>query len=151
MLIVWILIGVALLGVELHHLAFFALFGAVGSFAAAVVAAVAPDAVPAQFVVAVAVAAAGVVLVRPHMSQAFARRGPGLRIGGVHGGLVGATGVTVDEVGPIGTGHVRLLGEKWLAITVDGAPIPAGTNVFVIAVVGTTLTVRAIEHSWELT
>jgi hypothetical protein len=47
MLIVWILIGVALLGVELHHLAFFALFGSVGAFAAAVVAAVAPAAVAA--------------------------------------------------------------------------------------------------------
>ena len=152
--VVWIVIGVALLAVELHHLAFFAMFGAAGAAAAASVAFVAPSAVPAQIGTAVAVAAAGVVGVRPHMSESFARRGTGVRIGGVHGGLVGARGVTIDVVSADAVGHVRLLGETWLATTLDDEPIPPATTVIVQTVAGTTLTVRAVEqiqHNWELT
>ena len=151
MALVWIVLCVVLVGVELHHMAFFAMFGAAGAAASAVVAAVAPSAILAQVVVAVGVATAGVVLVRPQMSQAFARRGPGTAIRGVHGGLVGARGLTIDEVRLDPNGHVRLLGENWLAVTADGSLIPPSTAVIVTNVVGTTLTVRAAEEYWELT
>ena len=149
--LVWIVLCVLLVGVELHHLAFFAMFGAAGAASAAVVAVIAPSAVLLQTCVAVGVATAGVVLVRPQMSQAFARRGPGTAIQGVHGGLIGARGMTVDEVRRDPSGHVRLLGETWLAVTLDGASIPPSTAVIVTAVTGTTLTVRAAEEHWELT
>ncbi len=150
MVIVWIVISVVLLAVELHHLAFFAMFGAVGAAAAAVVAAVAPSLIPLQISVGVAVASVGVVAVRPYMSRAFAHRGPGVSIGGVHGGLIAAKGMTIDEVGMHTPGHVLLLGEKWLAITMDDAPIPPDTPVIVSNVVGTTLTVRPAHEHWEL-
>jgi membrane protein implicated in regulation of membrane protease activity len=149
--LVWIVLCVVLVGVELHHMAFFAMFGAAGSAVAAAVALVAPSAVIPQVVTAVAVSAAGVVLVRPQMSQAFARRGPGTAIRGVHGGLIGSRGLTVDEVRLDASGHVRLLGETWLAVTADGSLIPPSTAVIVTNVVGTTLTVRAAEEHWELT
>jgi membrane protein implicated in regulation of membrane protease activity len=149
--LVWIVMCLVLVGVELHHMAFFAMFGAVGSAASAVVATVAPSAVSLQVLVAVGVSAAGVVLVRPQMSQAFARRGPGTAIGGVHGGLIGARGLTLDEVRVDPNGHVRLLGENWLAVTADGSLIPPSTPVIVTSVTGTTLTVRAAEEFWELT
>lgn len=149
MAIVWTVICVLLLAVEMHHLAFFALFGAIGAAAAAVVALIAPSVVPLQIVVAAAVAAVGVVAVRPFVSRAFARRGPNLRIGGVHGGLITARGMTLDEVGS-DSGHVRLLGETWLAVTSYGGPIPARTPVIVTNVVGTTLTVRPAEDHLEL-
>jgi membrane protein implicated in regulation of membrane protease activity len=89
--------------------------------------------------------------VRPKMSEAFARRGPGTAIRGVHGGLIGARGLTVDEVRLDASGHVRLLGETWLAVTADESLIPPSTAVIVTNVVGTTLTVRAAEEYWELT
>jgi membrane protein implicated in regulation of membrane protease activity len=149
--LVWIVLCVVLVGVELHHLAFFAMFGAVGAAAAAGVAVAAPSAVVPQVVVAVGVATAGVVLVRPHMSHAFHRRGPGTAIRGVHGGLIGARGLTIDEVRVDASGHVRLLGETWLAVTADGSLIPPSTAVIVTNVVGTTLTVRTAEEYWELT
>jgi membrane protein implicated in regulation of membrane protease activity len=149
--LVWIVLCVVLIGVELHHLAFFAMFGAAGSAAAAGVAFAAPSHVLVQACVAVGVSTAGVVFVRPQMSQAFARRGPGTAIRGVHGGLVGARGLTVDEVRLDASGHVRLLGETWLAVTADGSLIPPSTAVIVTNVVGTTLTVRAVEENWELT
>lgn len=151
MALVWILLCVVLVGVELHHMAFFAVFGAAGAGAAAVVAAVAPGAIVLQLIVAVGVSAAGVVLVRPHMSPISARRGPGVAVRGVHGGLVGARGLTVDEVRVDPAGHVKLLGETWLAVTADGSKIPPSTPVIVTNVVGTTLTVRTAEEYWELT
>jgi membrane protein implicated in regulation of membrane protease activity len=150
MVIVWVLIAVALLGFELHHLAFFALFGSIGALAAGLVAAIAPDALLAQLAVGVLVAGLGVVLARPRMSRAFAKVGPGVRIGGVHGGLVLARGITLDEVGDGPAGHVKLLGERWLATSADGTTIPAQTPVIVTQVVGTTLTVRAADRTWEL-
>jgi membrane protein implicated in regulation of membrane protease activity len=150
MALVWIVIALLLIGVELHHLAFFAMFGSAGAVAAGVVAAVAPSAIPLQIGVGAAVAGAGLVLVRPHMSHAFARRGPGVVIGGVHGGLVGARGVTIDQVGLDPNGHVKLLGEKWLAVSLDDEPIAPATPVIVTKVVGTTLTVRAAAEQWEL-
>ena len=149
--LVWLILGVVLVGVELHHMAFFAMFGAAGSVAAAGVAVIAPSSVLLQVFVAVGVSTAGVVFVRPQMSHAFARRGPGTEVRGVHGGLIGARGLTVDEVRLDPSGHVRLLGETWLAVTADGSLIPPSTAVIVTGVVGTTLTVRAAEEYWELT
>lgn len=151
MALVWILLCVALVGVELHHLAFFAIFGAAGAGAAAIVAAFAPSAIILQVLVAVIVSVLGVALIRPHMSQISARHGPGAAVRGVHGGLVGARGLTIDEVRFDPSGHVRLLGETWLAVTADGSKIPPSTPVIVTNVVGTTLTVRAAEEYWELT
>ncbi|HEV3226484.1 MAG TPA: hypothetical protein VGZ52_06610, partial [Acidimicrobiales bacterium] len=66
--LVWLVVAVALILFELHHLAFYALFVAVGAFAAGVVAVVAPGAIGLQALVAVGVSIAGVVLVRPYVS-----------------------------------------------------------------------------------
>jgi len=48
------------------------------------------------------------------------------------------------------SGHVRIFGETWLAVTADGSQIPPSTAVIVTNVQGTTLTVREQEE-WELT
>jgi membrane protein implicated in regulation of membrane protease activity len=138
--IVWIVICVLLIGVELHHLAFFAMFGAAGAAAAAVIALFLPSAIALQVIVFLAVAVVGVVAVRPKVSEHFAPRGPA--------GLIGARGVTLDEVGSR-DGHVRILGERWLAVTIDEI-IPPSTPVIVTKVVGTTLTVRAVPDHLEI-
>jgi membrane protein implicated in regulation of membrane protease activity len=140
--IAWIAVGVVLIGVEVHHLAFYALFGAAGCFAAAVVAAAAPDAILLQVLAAVVVAVLGIVLLRPAVSQAVTQRRGGVRTAGVHGGLVGQEVITLDTVGDPGAiGHVRLAGESWRAVSGNDHPIPAGTRVLVTAVQGTTLVV----------
>lgn len=141
---VWIIIAVLLVAVEMHHLAFFAVFAAAGAVAAAVVAAFAPSAYGWQVAVASAVAIIGVVAVRPYVSRAFAHRGEGIVVHGVHGGLVGAQAMTIDEVTAHATGHVYLLGESWLAVTTDGITIAPGTAVQIAAVKGTTLTVKTV-------
>ena len=147
MVIVWIVLAVVLIAVEMHHFAFFAMFGAAGALAAAAIAVVAPSVIALQIVVAVVVAAAGIVLVRPFVSRTFAVRGPGVRIGGVHGGLIAARGIAIDEVGSHPTGHVRILGENWLAVSWDDEPIEPTTPVIVMGVTGTTLTVRPPPNS----
>ncbi|MEY2461671.1 MAG: NfeD-like C-terminal, partner-binding [Acidimicrobiaceae bacterium] len=145
MVLFWVVLVVALLLFELHHLAFYSLFFAIGAFAAGLVAVVAPDAIGLQALVAVAVSIAGVILVRPYVSNAFHRHKGGHVARGVHGGLVGQEAVTLDEVGDVHQiGHVRLAGERWLAVT-SGPTIEAGRSVFVTAVRGTTLDVWPID------
>jgi membrane protein implicated in regulation of membrane protease activity len=146
-LVAWLVLGVVLLLVELHHLAFFALFGAIGAFGAAVVAALAPDAVVAQGAVAVGLAVGGVLAVRPFVSRAYDQSRRPHQIRGTHGGLVGGEGVTLDEVGEgPGVGHVRLYGERWLAVSGAEQPIPPGVAVVVTAVQGTTLVVWPVDQ-----
>jgi membrane protein implicated in regulation of membrane protease activity len=148
MLVAWLVIGALLLLFELHHLAFYALFGTIGSLAAAIVAIFAPSAVAAQAGVAVGVALAGVVAVRPMVSKAFGHRHSGHVARGVHGGLAGEEAITLDEVGDSHRiGHVRLAGERWLAVSGGGSAIAAGTTVLVSAVQGTTLVVWPVDGS----
>ncbi len=146
MLIAWLILGAVLLLFEMHNLAFYAIFGAIGSFAAALVAVVAPSAVPLQVGVAAGVGVAGVVAARPFVSKAFDSRRTGISIRGVHGGLVGHEAVTLDEVGATHLdGHVRLTGERWLAVSGSGRLIRPGTVVVVTAVQGTTLVVWPVD------
>ncbi len=142
MVIIWILIAVVLIAVELHSVAFFAIFGAAGAAAAAIVAGFAPDALALQIVVAAVVAGVGIALVRPYVSRTFGAHGSGTPVRGVHGGLVGTRTFTTDEVRAQPPGHVRILGENWLAVPWDGQPIAASTPVVVTDVIGTILTVR---------
>lgn len=145
--IAWLVIGAALLFFELHHMAFYALFAGIGALGAAIVAVFLPDAIALQVVVAIALTILGVVLARPWMSRVFHRHRVGGQIArGVHGGLVGQEAVALDEVGDQHSiGHVRLAGERWLAVT-GGARIPAGTPVIVTDVRGTTLVVWPIDE-----
>jgi membrane protein implicated in regulation of membrane protease activity len=145
MVVAWVALGVGLLLFEMHHMAFYALFGAIGALAAAVVAAFLPDAILLQGLVAVVLTVVGVVVARPHMGRVFHRHRGGQVTRGVHGGLVGQEAVTLDEVGDEHSiGHVRLAGERWLAIS-GGTNIPAGTPVLVTALRGTTLIVWPVD------
>ena len=145
MVLVWLVLCVALVLFELHHMAFYALFVAVGAFAAGIVALVAPDSYGLQMLVASGVSVGGVVLVRPHVSNVFHRHRGGHVAIGVHGGLVGQQAITLDEVGDAHqVGHVKLAGERWLAFT-DGPKIEAGRSVVVTALRGTTLEVWPVD------
>jgi membrane protein implicated in regulation of membrane protease activity len=88
----------------------------------------------------------GIVAVRPWMSKAMHTRHDGRLGRGVHGTLVGEEVLTLDTVGDDRhLGHVRLAGERWLAASGSGHPIPADTIVLVTAVNGTTLTVWPVD------
>ena len=148
MVVAWLVLGVVLVAIELHHFAFYALFGAAGALCAALVAAFLPSAIVLQALVAVVACLVGIRAVRPHVSKALHRRHESSTARGVHGSLVGETVLTLDVVGDAHhPGHVRLAGERWLATSGADTPIPAGTPVWVTAVQGTTLTVWPVDGS----
>jgi membrane protein implicated in regulation of membrane protease activity len=150
MAVVWLVLGVILVAFELHHWAFYAMFGAIGAFAAAVIAVGAPGALGLQCAVAVAVALVGVLGVRPFMSRITHRKVDGHVAKGVHGGIVGQSALTLDVVGDEHhVGHALLAGEKWLATSGSGKPIPANTTATITAVSGTTLVLWALDGLTE--
>ena len=144
MTVFWLVAGVILLGVEALTLAFFAVFIALGMFAAAVAAGTgAQD--WAQVVSFVGVAGLGILLGRPPLMRGLRSRQGALALPGVQG-LVGQQAVTVDVVGDVHhPGHAMLAGERWLAVTDAGTPLDPDVTVTVAAVRGTTLVVRPLQ------
>jgi membrane protein implicated in regulation of membrane protease activity len=143
----WLIVAALLVFVELHHVAFYAMFVSAGALGAAIVAAFAPDSIALQGVVFVVVAVSGVVAIRPFLSKAYERRHPHRAVvRGVHGGFVGQHAVTLDVVGDAHhVGHVQLAGERWLAVRGDGDEmIPPHTAVIVTEVRGTTFVVNPV-------
>ncbi|MEY2470683.1 MAG: hypothetical protein QOK28_12 [Actinomycetota bacterium] len=151
MAVVWLVLGVILVAFELHHWAFYAMFGALGAFAAAVVALALPSALGLQCAVAIGVAAAGVIGVRPMVSRITDRRHLSSHVAkGVHGGIVGQNCMTLDDVGDEHhAGHALLAGERWLAVSGSGQTIPARTAATITAVSGTTLVLWTVEGLTE--
>jgi membrane protein implicated in regulation of membrane protease activity len=149
MVAIWIVGGLALLAVELHTVAFYAVFIAVGCFAAGLLALFVPDsAVWVQAVLAAIVSLIGLVAIRPFASRTFLHGSGGVVSRGVHGGLVGQEALTLDSVGDEHhPGHVQLASERWLAVTDSGQPLGADTAVTVAAVRGTTLLVRPLNQT----
>lgn len=139
----WLAVAAILLAVELHHMAFFAMFGSVGCISGALVASYAPRLYVAQFGFALITCALGILIARPYVSRAFARRHEGNIPRGVHGGIVGTSVVVLDSVSDQPGGHVRLVGENWLAVSGDGTVFSVGDVALVQSVSGTTLTVVA--------
>lgn len=140
--ILWLAAAALLVAVELHHMAFFAMFASAGALGGALVATIEPHAYAAQFLTAAAVCAAGVIGARPYVSRAFASRHEGNVPLGVHGGIVGARVDVLDTVTTKAGGHVRLLGETWLAVCDLQEQFAVGEVATVASVSGTTLTIR---------
>jgi inner membrane protein len=145
----WFVAGLALLAVELHTVAFYSVFIAIGSFAAGLLALFVPDsAIWVQAILAGVISMIGLVAIRPFASRTFLHGSGGVVSRGVHGGLVGQEALTLDTVGDEHhPGHVQLASERWLAVTDSAQPLGADTAVTVTAVRGTTLLVHPIKQS----
>lgn len=145
----WFVAGLALLAVELHTVAFYSVFLAIGSFVAGLLALFVPDsAVWVQAALAAVISLIGLIAIRPFASRTFLHGSGGVVSRGVHGGLVGQEALTLDTVGDEHhPGHVALASERWLAVTDHAQPLGADTAVTVTAVRGTTLLVRPIMHT----
>lgn len=140
--VVWVVAAAVLLALELHTTAFYAVFVALGLGVAAVLDVVAAP-LWLQLVALTAVAGLGVAVARPILVRVVERGRQPLVLSGVQN-LVGQRALTVDAVGDEHhPGHALLAGERWLAVSADGVPLPPQVEVVVAAVRGTTLVVRA--------
>jgi membrane protein implicated in regulation of membrane protease activity len=146
--VVWLVAGLLLVALEVHSQAFYAIFLAIGAFAATIVTAVGLPVWSSVVVFAVA-AAGGTLLVRPTLKRMSDRRlGPRLGLPGASDNLVGQQALTLDAVGDEHhPGHARLGGERWLAVTQADGGLAAETQVTVVEVRGTTLVVMPFTGS----
>lgn len=141
--VVWLVAGLGLLAIEVHSQAFFAIFLALGAFAATIITALGIP-IWVSVVVFAAVAIAGALLLRPTLKRFSDKHlGPRLTLPGASDNIVGQRALTLDTVGDENhPGHARLAGERWLAVTsAPGSMVAPETQVTVIAVRGTTLVV----------
>jgi membrane protein implicated in regulation of membrane protease activity len=137
MVIVWIAFALAMAVVEVASVAFYAAFLALGAIAAAVAALLGAN-VYIQAAVFLAIALAGILVVRPALVR---RRRPPM-VSGARG-MIGQTGIVVEPIkGEHVAGHVRLAGESWPAVSADGNPIAADATVTVTEIRGSTLVVH---------
>ncbi len=146
MVYAYLAVAVVMLLLELFNVAFYALFVALGMLSAALVASLSPRAYAAQVLAAIAVAVLGLTVVRP-LARRFTASHSGTVGRGVHGGLIGQQALTVDVVSAAiapQSGHVLLLGERWLAVSDSQTPIAPQQPVTITAVHGTTLTVKPL-------
>ncbi len=58
--------------------------------------------------------------------------------------LIGRHGVVTEKINPHGYGYVRIDGDEWRSVTLDGSAIEAGTNVEVVARESIILTVKQV-------
>ena len=140
----WIWLGVAIVFVvaEVMTVAFFALFGAAGALAAAAAAALGYG-FGVQALTLAAVALLGVLAVRPFLMRYLARRRSPELLSGASS-MVGQSAFVVDPIrGPHEPGHVRISGEDWPALSVDGSALRTGREVVVVELRQATLVVSA--------
>ena len=140
----WIALAVVFVVLEVHTQAFYAVFVALGSGAAA--AAILTGNLWLQILLFAVVTLGGWALVRPTLRNRFERTVPISKFRGIAGsadGLVGQPAITLDTVGDEHhPGHALFAGDRWLAVTDRAEPLPAQVPVVVVAVRGTTLLVR---------
>jgi membrane protein implicated in regulation of membrane protease activity len=141
----WIALMVVFVALEVHTQAFYALFVALGSGAAAAAAIITGN-LWLQLLLFAVVTLGGWALVRPALRSRFEHSVPISKFRGIAGsadGLVGQPAITLDTVGDEHhPGHALFAGDRWLAVTDRSEPLPAQVAVVVVAVRGTTLLVR---------
>ena len=139
--VVWIVAGLAALGVEALTLTFVVSYFGLGAVAAAGAAALGAP-VAGQLLVFAIVSLSLLVLTRRLVVGLVER--PSLEPAAQHALVGRGAVVTVPISGPDGTGQIRVGDEFWTARPLDEAdtPIPVGTPVEVADVVGVTARVR---------
>ncbi len=135
--VIWLVAAGALAVTELVTLDFTLLMLAAGALAGGVAGLFFPGFWLVQVVVAIVVATSLLMLLRPTLLRRI-REAPGYRSSLAR--MVGSTGRTLTEI-DAHSGEVKVLGEVWTARSYDGAAIPAGAEVEVFEVDGTTAVV----------
>jgi len=142
MLIFWVVVALAFAVGEVLTLAFFAVFLCVAALGAAAAAGTGGDLLVQAIVFAI-LAVVGLVVARPPLLRLmhYRRRGTPTTLSGAQE-MIGRTGLVTDPIkGPHQAGHVKIMGERWPAVTADGSPVREGAEVRVVDIHNATLVV----------
>lgn len=140
----WLVVAIAFIVAEVLTLALFAAFFAVAALGGALVAWVGGDLL-AQGLTVLVLSVAGIALARPPLMRYLTRRREGPTASGAQE-MVGKPGIVSDRIAGGADherGHVRIMGESWLAVSADDSPIEAGQEVRVVEIRGATLVVKS--------
>jgi membrane protein implicated in regulation of membrane protease activity len=138
----WLGIAVVLGLAELASLEFTLLMLAGGAVVAAGVAALFPQLLWLQIIVALVISGAMLAAIRPSLIRKL-HPGVELKTGTAH--VIGRSGVVVKEIHPDGGGSIKLGGELWTALPYDGtSTIPPGSRVEVMEIDGATAVVYPV-------
>jgi membrane protein implicated in regulation of membrane protease activity len=133
---IWLVIGIVLIIAEMATLTFYLLWLGLASFAAAIVAMLAPDAFVLQVFVGIVVAVALTVYTKPLTRRLRSSKG----YTDVIYQLVGQEGIVIERIPGNGLGVVRVGNETWSANAEE--PLDIGTQIIVVQSHNTTLQVQ---------
>ncbi|HEX6350425.1 MAG TPA: NfeD family protein [Candidatus Dormibacteraeota bacterium] len=142
MWIFWVVVALAFAAGEVVSLAFFAVFLTLAALGAAAAAAMGGDLL-VQGLVFTVLAVGGVVLARPPLLRwmHYRYRATPATLSGAQE-MIGRTGLVTDAIkGGHQTGHVKIMGERWPAVTADGSQVREGAEVRVVEIRNATLVV----------
>ncbi len=143
MTFVWLAVALAFGVAEMLSLAFYAVFLVVGGLAAAVAAVLGVPPV-GQVIVFCLVSLVGVVAARPPLMR-YVKRGHAAEVRSGAQAMIGMEAPVVDEIrGAHQPGHVRVAGESWPAISLDGSNIAEGSTVHIDSLRQATLIVSLV-------
>jgi membrane protein implicated in regulation of membrane protease activity len=142
MALAWLVAAILFGILEVATVAFFAVFIAAGALAAALVAQLGAGIV-VQVLVFGMVSLLGLIALRPFAVRRLRHRGHALVSGA--DAMLGQHVVVVDAIPGTGEpGHVLISGERWPAISGNGATIEPGRTVVVLELRRTTLVVAPL-------
>jgi membrane protein implicated in regulation of membrane protease activity len=139
----WLIVAGAFALAEILTLALFAAFLALAALGAALAAILGLSAL-VQAIVFGIVGVGGILVARPLLLPWVRKRPWPVFVSGAEGMIGQQANLTEPIVGRDQPGHVRIAGESWPALTVDGTPLPANTLVRVTALRSATLVVEAL-------
>lgn len=137
----WVLIGLALLGVEVFTPGgFFVLFFGVGAIVVGVLVGLGIGGPPwAQWLIFSVVSVVSLLLFRSRLLARFGHDAPALRMDT----LEGEVATPLEDLAPGAIGKAELRGTVWTALNADDRPLAKGQRSRVVRVEGLTLHLRA--------
>lgn len=143
MVVFWIVVALAFAVAEVATLALFAAFFAIAALGGALAAALGGDFL-VQALVVLAASVAGVVGARPPLMR-YLQRTRSFKTQSGADEMIGKTAVVVERIKGADdheVGHVRLMGERWPAVSDNNIPVEPGIDVKVVAIRRATLVVE---------
>lgn len=142
MLLLWIVVALGFAIAEVATVSLYAGFVAIGAVVAAVIAAFLPSQELLQIAGFVVASGLGVIAVRPVVMRRLRHPVAAETLSGAHS-MLGNVALVVKRIdGGQHRGHAQIFGENWPALSADGEPIEAGTEVRIVELRGATLVVE---------